>query len=98
MRFFNKLRDNRKASIAVVIALVVGLISVAIILPVGLFITSSLKTTVDAMDLGAAGNTTRTNLFANIYAAYNLSVIIPIIAAAGLIIGAIGVYFAFRRG
>jgi len=80
-----------------VLALVIGLVTIAILLPVGLLIVGNLKTTIDAMDLGASGNSTRTTLFANIYAAYDLAVIVPIIAGAGIIIGVISIYFAFRR-
>ena len=91
-----RILKDRRGLAAPVLALVVGLVAVAILLPVGLLVVANLKSTVDAMDLRATGNPTRTTLFNNIYSAYGLAVIIPIIAAAGIIIGVIGVYFAFR--
>lgn len=93
---FEKLKNDKRGVSGIVIVLVVGLITIGIILPVGLMVTGSLYSTIATLDLGTSGNATRTTLFNNIYAAYNLSVIVPIISAAGLIIGVIGAYFAFR--
>jgi len=91
-----RILTDKKALTGPVLALVIGLVVIAILLPIGLIIVGNLKTTMDAMDLGATGNTTRTSLFSNIYSAFNLAVIVPIIAAAGIIISVVGAYFAFR--
>jgi len=91
-----KILTDKRGLTGPVLALVIGMVVIGILLPVGLIIVGNLKSTVDAMDLGATGNTTRTTLFSNIYAAFNLAVIVPIIAAAGIIISVVGAYFAFR--
>lgn len=95
MEMLAKLLKNVKGDSSV-IALVIMLILFGVVLPVGLMVTGSLYTTVSNMDLGSQGNSTRTTLFNNIYSAYNLSVILPIVAAAGMIIAAIMLYFRWR--
>jgi len=90
-------RDNRRGIQAIVLALVVTLVSLAVILPVGLLATSYIRSTIDAMDLGTSGNATRTTLFTNIYVAFDLSAIVPIIAGAALVIGVIIAGFTFSR-
>jgi len=95
MEMLAKLLKNIKGDSSV-IALVIMLVMFGVALPVGLMITGSLYTTVSSMDLGSQGNTTRTTLFNNIYSAYNLSVILPIVAAAGMVIAAIMLYFRWR--
>jgi Flp pilus assembly pilin Flp len=93
-----RFHKNRKGITALVIALVVSLVALGILIPVGLLVTSNIKTTVDSMDLGTQGNATRLTLFTNIFQGYNLAAIIPIIAAAGIIISVIIGAFAFRQG
>lgn len=87
-----RLLKNKKGNVA----LVTMLITLAIIIVVGLIVTGNLYSTATSMDLGTQGNSTRTTLFNNIYSAFNLAVIIPIVAAAGAIMGVIFAYF--RRG
>ena len=77
-------------------SLILGLILIAVALPVGLMITGNIHDVVDNMDLGTQGNQTRTSLFNNIYSAFNLSVILPIILVAGLLLTALGAFFAFK--
>jgi len=96
MKPFRKFRENRSGFTAIVIALVITLVALAIILPVGMLVTANIQTIVNAMALGISGNATRTILFNNIWSAFNLSAIVPIIGAAGLIIGIILAAFAFR--
>ena len=91
-----KSRENRRGITGIVIGLVVMLIPVAIIIPIGMLVTANIQTIVNAMVLGTAGNATRTALFANVWSAFNLSSITPIIAAAALIIGIIMVAFVSR--
>lgn len=95
---FKKFRENRRGFTAIVIALVITLVALAVILPVGMLVTANIQSIVNAMVLGTAGNATRTVLFANIWSAFNLSAIVPIIGAAGLIIGIILAAFAFQSG
>lgn len=91
-----KILTDKRGLTGAGIALVVTLVSLAVALIVGLVVTGQLYTTATSMDLGTSGNATRTTLFNNIYSAFNLSVIAPIIAGAGLVIGMIFTYFAWR--
>ena len=77
---------------ASVLGLVITLISLAVVLVVGIMVIYNLDSTTDAMNLGVSGNETRDALFANIDTAMNLSIIVPIIAGAGLLIGVVVAY------
>ena len=89
-----KFKRDKKGS---ALALVVMMVSLVIIIIVGLLVVGQLSTTADTMDLGASGNATRTTLFANTYAGFNLAVIIPIVAAAGAILGTVFLYLGKTR-
>jgi len=91
-RFFKDHRGDAGA-----LALVITLIMLAVVLVVGIMVVGKLDTVTAAMDLGATGNTTRDTLFSNIYTALDLSVIVPIVAGAGLIIGVVVAYLSFKR-
>lgn len=80
----------------IVLGLVITLVALAVILGVGLLVNANIQKTIGALDLGEAGNATRTVLNDNINAAFNLSAIVPIIAGAALVIGAIVAGFAIR--
>lgn len=84
-----RLRHDRHAA---ALALVTLLITVVIVLIIGLVVVGQLSTTADTFDLGSSGNATRTSLFNNIYSAFNLSVLIPIVAAAGALLAIIFAY------
>ena len=71
------------------LALLITLVSLAILLPVGLLLTAQISQTVNTYALGTSGNATRLAVLNNIWAAFNLSAIIPIVAAAGIIIAVI---------
>jgi competence protein ComGC len=88
-----KLKRNKKGS---ALALVIMMVSLVIIIIVGLLVVGQLSTTADTMNLGTSGNATRTTLFTNTYAGFNLAVIIPIIAAAGAILGTVFLYLGSR--
>lgn len=96
-RLLRKFLESRTGVAGVVLALIVTLVALGVIIPIGLLVTANIQTTVNAMDLGTAGNATRTTLFNNIFQAYDLSAITPIIAGAALIISIIIVGFSFRR-
>lgn len=89
-----KLRTDRKAA---ALALVILLITVVIVLIVGLVVVGQLSDTADTFDLGSSGNSTRTSLFNNVYSAFNLSVLIPIVAAAGALLAIIFAYLGKGR-
>lgn len=87
-----KLLESKRGNMA----LVVMLITLAIIIIVGLVVVGQLSSTANTFNLGASGNATRTTLFNNVYSAFNLAVIIPIVAAAGAIVGVVMFYFRVR--
>ena len=80
----------------VAVAVIATLVTLAIILPIGLMVVGNLNNVIASYDLGSQGNQTRTSLFNNIYSAFNLAVIIPIVAAAGAIIGIVIYYLSPR--
>jgi competence protein ComGC len=84
-----KLRQDKKASALALVTMMVVLVTIVI---VGLVVVGQLQSTADAMNLGTSGNATRTTLFTNTYAGFNLAVIIPIVAAAGAILGVVFAY------
>ena len=86
---FKRFRRDRKAN---ALGLVVLLITVVIVLLIGLVVVGQLSTVADTFNLGGSGNSTRTSLFNNIYSAFNLSVLIPIVAAAGALMAIIFAY------
>lgn len=59
-----------------------SMIILSVLFVVGLVTVGALYTTAVGMDLGAAGNATRTTLFGNIYSGFDLAVIAPIVLAA----------------
>lgn len=76
------------------IADVIAMIALVITILIGLIIAGNLQTVATGLDLGTAGNATRTTLFANTWTALTLASIGIIIAAAvgilALVIGALG--------
>lgn len=94
---FKKLRKDKRGITGMVIALIVSLVSLAILLPVGLLLTAQISQTVNTYALGTSGNATRLALLNNVWASFNLASIIPIVAAAGIIIAVIIGAFAFKQ-
>lgn len=93
-----KFLKSKKGNIGLAIALIVSLVALGIIIPIGMWTSSLIFTIIDGLNLGTAGNATRTTLETNIWNAYNLSTILPIIAVAGVIIAAITGFVVWRRG
>jgi Flp pilus assembly pilin Flp len=89
-------RKDRRGITGIVIALVVAMVAIAIVIPIGMLLTANIYTTVSNMVLGTSGNATRTVLFNNIWSAYSLAAVVPIVAAAGLIISVVIAAFALR--
>jgi hypothetical protein len=81
----------------IVLGLVITLVALAVVLGVGLLVNYQIQTTVEGIDLGEAGNATRTSLYTNINQAFSLSAIVPIVAGASLVIGAIVAGFAIKN-
>jgi len=80
----------------IVLGLVITLVALGVVLGVGLLVNNQIQTTLQDMDLGTAGNATREDLYNNINQAFSLSAIVPIIAGASLVIGAIVAGFAIK--
>jgi len=95
-----KLLKNKKGVTGMVIALVVSLVALAIIIPVGVLIATNLSTSMDVVaaksnETSLAENVTF-DVFTNIWTAFSLSALVPIIAVAGLLIAIIVGAFALR--
>lgn len=90
-------RQNRRGMFGIVLGLVITLVALGVVLGVGLLVNYQIQTTVESLDLGAAGNSTRTALYGNINQAFSLSAIVPIVAGAALVIGAIVAGFAINK-
>lgn len=97
MRLKRFCRNNRAVA-AMVIALVIGLVTISVVLGVGLMLQSNLGTALSVVSAKTNTTTTGQNItydtFENVYSAYSLSAIVPLIAAAGLIITIIVIAFA----
>jgi len=95
------LRKNRKGVTALVVTLCVSLVALALIIPIGILVTTNLA---DALDVVAAksGTTTQAqnityDVFDSIWTSWSLSSLIPIIAVAAVLIAIIVGAFVFRR-
>ena len=95
----NFLKD-RKGVTGLVLSLVVALVTISILIPIGLLVTTNIG---DSMEIVAAKtNVTTTaqnvsyDVFQNVYTAFSLSALVPIIAVAGLLIAIIIGAFAMR--
>ena len=95
---FEKLKAFKHDRKAAALALVTMLITIVIVLIVGLVVVGQLSTTAETFNLGTSGNSTRTTLFTNVYSAFNLSVLIPIVAAAGALLAIIFAYLGGGGG
>lgn len=96
-----KLFKDKKAVTGAVLALVVALVTIAILIPIGLLVVTNLSTSLEVV--AAKTNTTTVaqnvtyDVFANVWQAFSLSALVPIIAVAGLLISIIIGAFAYRR-
>ena len=84
-----------------VLALVVALVTIAILIPIGLVVTTNIG---DAMNVVSAKSNETTvaqnvtyDVFTNIYTAFSLSALVPIVAVAGLLISIIIGAFVYKR-
>jgi hypothetical protein len=90
-----KLREDHKGITGLVIGMVVVLIACAVLVPIGVLITANLQTAMPA--LTGSANTTAYAVYNNVYSAFSLSAVVPIVAAAGVIISIIVGVFAYKR-
>ena len=73
---------------------VIAMAALVVVILVTLILAGNLQTIAETMDLGTAGNTTRTQLFSNTYTGLQLASVAIIIVAAvgilGLVISSLG--------
>jgi len=96
-----KLLKNRSGVTALVVTLTVSLVALALIIPIGVLITSNLS---DALEVvSAKSNVTSTaenvtyDVFDSLWTSWSLSTLIPIIAVAAVLIAIIIGAFVFKR-
>ena len=94
-KMFKRFRSDNKAITGLVIGMVTVLIACAILIPIGVLVTANLQSSMPSMT--GSANTTAYAVYNNTYSAFNLSAVVPIVAAAGVIISIIIGVFAFRR-
>ena len=104
MKALLKVRGSTRAQTAIAIALIITLVTLSILIPVALWLTGTVlniaqvgNNTFGSNSTSSAYNATMTTLSSNLYAAYSLSTILPIIAVAGVIIAAITGFIVWRR-
>lgn len=90
-----KWKRSRKAVTGLVLGLVIGLVTIGIVITLGLYLNVQIYNTMPEME--GIANTTGESLFNNIMAAYSLSTIIPIVAAAGAILAVIVGFLVVRQ-
>lgn len=83
MHFLKRFVHDRKASVAMVIGLIV---SVAV-LAIGVYILSTFQASIPALPANSTANTTAYAIYDAGWDAFGLAVIIPIIVVASVIIG-----------
>jgi Flp pilus assembly pilin Flp len=99
-RTLPKFMQNRRGIAAMVIGLVVALVACSVVLAIGLLIHANLGTALGVVSAKSASTTQAENItfdvFTNVYSAYNLSSVVPLVAGAALIIAIIVGAFALR--
>ena len=95
------LRKNRKGVTALVVTLTVSLVALALIIPIGVLVTSNLSDALDVVSAKASGTTQAENItydvFDALWTSWSLSTLIPIIAVAAVLIAIIVGAFVFKR-
>lgn len=98
-RLPNVLTDHKGVT-GMVLALVVALVTISILIPIGLLVTTEIGNSMELVSAKTNVTTTAQNVtydvFQNVYTAFSLSALVPIIAVAGLLIAIIIGAFAFR--
>lgn len=98
MKPFKRLLHNKKAVSGLVLGLIIVLVMIATIIPISLYVVTKIEASMPALEADSAAANASEDLYENIYAAYSISSITPLIAVAGVIIGMIVVGFAIKRG
>ena len=91
-----KLLKDKRAVTGMVLALVVALVTIAVLIPIGLLVTTSIEDALPALTENSSAYNASSSVFTNVYTAFSLSALVPIVAVAGLLITIIIGAFAFR--
>jgi len=95
-----KFLKDKKAVTGMVLALVVALVTISILIPIGLLVTTNIGDSMNIVTAKTNVTTTAQNVsydvFQNVYTAFSLSALVPIIAVAGLLIAIIIGAFAMK--
>ena len=96
-----KLLKNRKGVTALVVTLCVSLVALALIIPIGILVTTNLSDALDVVSAKSNVTTTAQNItydvFDSIWTSWSLSSLIPIIAVAAVLIAIIVGAFVYKR-
>ena len=92
---FNAFVSNHKGVTGLVIGMIVVLVACAVLIPIGVLITYDLSAAIPSLPAVQA-NSTVTSVTGNVYSAFSLAAVVPIVAAAGVIIAIIIGVFATR--
>jgi hypothetical protein len=84
-------------TINAIVGVVVGLIVIAFMLGIGMFLYYTSYTSISSLNLGATGNTTLATLNTNVWSAYSVLAPLPIILGAGAVISALLAAFLWLR-
>ena len=96
-----KLLKNRKGVTALVVTLTVSLVALALIIPIGILVTTNLSDALGVVSAKSNVTTTAENItydvFDSLWTSWSLSSLIPIIAVAAVLIAIIVGAFVFKR-
>jgi len=95
---FKQLRRNKRAVSGIILGLVVVLVMLAVILPISLYTVVQIKASMPTFTTNSAEYNASKALYDNIYSAYNIASITPLIAVASVIVAMVVVGFAIKRG
>ncbi len=92
-----KLLKDKRGVTGLVLALVVSLVTIAVLIPIGLLVTTNIQDSLPTLEAGSAAENASNAVFDNVYTAFSLSALVPIVAVAGLLIAIIIGSFAMGR-
>jgi len=105
---FKRLRNDKRAVSGIILGLVVVLVMLAVILPISLYTVVKIKGSIDALPIftkysaeynaSSAPYNASKALYDNVFSAYNIASITPLIAVASVIVAMVVVGFAIKRG
>lgn len=91
----HSLVKRMKRAAGVIVGLIT-LVAVAIAIPIGYIVLATVVNTVPSSSLSSSQQTNLTNIGVQVTNAFLLTTVVPTVLAAGLIIGALFLFFHFR--